>query len=270
QKAFAGTAVHQDAVNSVFNQEIDHSLRAFNINAFIFFQRSDDQTLVSADFASHLANPPAPILRAPMLEFCRKAILRRRTTFNSPHDMTHKSKADELKGLLEKRIVILDGPMGTMIQTFKLDESGYRGHFKDHPHDLKGNNDLLNLTQPDIIRSIHRQYFEAGADICETNTFNANALSQSDYKAEHLVYDINLAGARLAREAAQEFGNRFVAGALGPTNRTASMSPDVNNPAFRATTFDALVDAYYEQTRGLMDGGVDTLLVETIFDTLNA
>jgi 5-methyltetrahydrofolate--homocysteine methyltransferase len=184
--------------------------------------------------------------------------------------MTHTSRAEELKRLLEKRIVILDGPMGTMIQTFTLDEAAFRGRFTDHPHDLKGNNDLLNLTQPDIIRSIHRQYFEAGADISETNTFNGNALSQSDYKAEHLVYEINLAGARLAREAAAGFDDRFIAGALGPTNRTASMSPDVNNPAFRATTFEALVDAYYEQTRGLMDGGVDTLLVETIFDTLNA
>src|SRR5438105_2643635 len=184
--------------------------------------------------------------------------------------MTSKNRADELKALLRKRIVILDGPMGTMIQSFKLDETGYRGQFRDHPHDLKGNNDLLNLTQPEIIKTIHRQYFEAGADISETNTFNSNALSQADYKAEHLVYDLNLAGARLARSVADEFPNRFVAGALGPTNRTASMSPDVNNPAFRATTFDALVDAYYEQTRGLMDGGVDTLLVETIFDTLNA
>src|SRR5437868_4296964 len=114
--------------------------------------------------------------------------------------MTHTNQAEELKRLLQRRIVILDGPMGTMIQGFNLDESGYRGHFKDHPHDLKGNNDLLNLTRPDIIRNIHRQYCEAGADICETNTFNANRLSQSDYKAEHLVYDINLQGARLARE----------------------------------------------------------------------
>src|SRR5215471_4430078 len=151
-----------------------------------------------------------------------------------------KNAAEKLEKLLQTRIAILDGPMGTMIQTFRLDESGYRGQFKDHPHDLKGNNDLLNLTQPDIIRSIHRQYFEAGADICETNTFNANALSQSDYRTEHLVYDINLSGAQLAREAANGFENRFVAGALGPTNRTASLSPDVNNPAFRATTFDAL------------------------------
>src|SRR5215475_601509 len=187
--------------------------------------------------------------------------------------MTSKTRAEELKSLIRQRIVILDGPMGTMIQSFKLDEAGYRGHLTDHPHDLKGNNDLLNLTQPEIVKNIHRQYFEAGADICETNTFNANALSQSDYKLEHLVYDINLAGARLVREVADESRDgkrRFVAGALGPTNRTASMSPDVNNPAFRATTFDALVDAYYEQTRGLMDGGVDTLLVETIFDTLNS
>jgi 5-methyltetrahydrofolate--homocysteine methyltransferase len=183
--------------------------------------------------------------------------------------------AEKLEQLLRNRIVILDGPMGTMIQTFKLDESGYRGQFKDHPADLKGNNDLLNLTRPDIIKSIHRQYLEAGADIIETNTFNSNAISMSDYKMESMVYDLNAAGARLARESADEFmaadpnRPRFVAGSVGPTNRTASLSPDVNNPAFRATTFDTLVDAYYEQTRGLMDGGVDILLAETIFDTLN-
>src|SRR5215831_6829567 len=177
--------------------------------------------------------------------------------------------------LLRERIVILDGPKGTMIQALKLDESAYRGHFKDHPADLKGNNDLLNLTQPKIIKTIHRQYLDAGADIIQTNTFNSNAISMSDYKMESMVYDLNLAGARLAREAADAFlaadpsRPRFVAGAVGPTNRTASMSPDVNNPAFRATTFDTLVDAYYEQTRGLMDGGVDILLTETIFDTLN-
>ena len=184
--------------------------------------------------------------------------------------MTHTNRAEALKRLLQQRIVILDGPMGTMIQTFKLDEAGYRGQFTNHPHDLKGNNDLLNLTNPEIVKNIERQYLEAGADMLETNTFNSNALSQADYGMEHLVYDLNLAGAKLARSVADEFSNRFVAGALGPTNRTASMSPDVNNPAFRATTFEALVDAYYEQTRGLMDGGVDTLLVETIFDTLNA
>src|SRR3989441_12379478 len=187
-----------------------------------------------------------------------------------------KNTADDLQQLLRTRIVILDGPMGTMIQTFKLDESGYRGQFKDHPADLKGNNDLLNLTQPDIINSIHRQYLEAGTDIIETNTFNSNAISMSDYKMQSMVYDLNVAGARLARQVADDFmaadprRPRFVAGSVGPTNRTASMSPDVNNPAFRATTFDTLVDAYYEQARGLIDGGVDLLLAETVFDTLNA
>src|SRR5258708_5206971 len=186
-----------------------------------------------------------------------------------------RNTAETIEQLLPSRIVILDGPMGTMIQAFKLDESGYRGQFKDHPADLKGNNDLLNLTQPDIIKSIHRQYLEAGADIIETNTFNSNAISMSDYKMAPMVYDLNVAGARLAREAADESmaadpnRPRFVAGAVGPTNRTASMSPEVNNPAFRAATFDTLVDAYYEQTRGLMAGGVDLLLAETIFDTLN-
>jgi 5-methyltetrahydrofolate--homocysteine methyltransferase len=181
-----------------------------------------------------------------------------------------------IEQLLRRRILILDGAMGTMIQAHKLDEAGYRGQFRDHPVELKGNNDLLNLTQPEIISTIHKQYLEAGADILETNTFNSNAISMSDYKMESLVYDLNLAGARLARQAtdaivARDPGRpRFVAGCLGPTNRTASMSPDVNNPAFRSTTFDALVDTYYEQTRGLMDGGVDLLLAETIFDTLNA
>jgi len=181
-----------------------------------------------------------------------------------------------IEQLLRSRILILDGPMGTMIQALKLDEAGYRGHFKDHPTDLKGNNDLLNLTHPEIISFIHNQYLEAGADILETNTFNSNAISMSDYKMESLVYELNLAGARLARNAAdarmaeEPARPRFVTGCVGPTNRTASMSPDVNNPAFRSTTFDVLVDAYYEQTRGLMDGGVDLLLAETVFDTINA
>jgi 5-methyltetrahydrofolate--homocysteine methyltransferase len=181
-----------------------------------------------------------------------------------------------IEQLLRTRILILDGPMGTMIQALKLDEAGYRGQFKDHPADLKGNNDLLNLTQPEIIANIHSQYFEAGADIVETNTFNSNAISMSDYKMESLVYELNLAGARLARKAANAAAAtgrsrpRFVAGCVGPTNRTASMSPDVNNPAFRSTTFDDLVRTYYEQTRGLMDGNVDLLLAETVFDTINA
>ncbi len=187
---------------------------------------------------------------------------------------THSEMA--IERLLRERIVILDGPLGTMVQSYNLDEAGYRGQFTDHPSDLKGNNDLLNLTRPDVIRSIHRQYLEAGADIIETNTFNSNSISQSDYGMESKVYDLNLSAAKIARAEADEFTARephkprFVAGAVGPTNRTASMSPDVNNPAFRATTFDMLVDAYYEQTRGLMDGGVDFLLAETIFDTLNA
>jgi 5-methyltetrahydrofolate--homocysteine methyltransferase len=187
-----------------------------------------------------------------------------------------KNTAAEFEKLLRDRIAILDGPMGTMIQTHKLDEAAFRGQFKNHPVDLKGNNDLLNITQPEIIRNLHRQYFEAGADIVETNTFNSNAISMSDYKMESLVYDLNLAGAQLARSVADEMMDadpsraRFVAGSVGPTNRTASMSPDVNNPAFRATTFDALVNAYYQQARGLVEGGVDFLLAETIFDTLNA
>ncbi|MGH7166648.1 MAG: homocysteine S-methyltransferase family protein, partial [Nitrospiraceae bacterium] len=166
--------------------------------------------------------------------------------------------------------------MGTMIQSHKLDESGYRGQqFAHHPHDLKGCNDLLCLTQPSIIESIHRQYLEAGADIIETNTFNSTSVSMADYKLEHVVYDLNVAGATLARNAVAAVLQkdptrpRFVAGAMGPTNRTASMSPDVNNPAFRAVTFDRLVAAYAEQVRGLMDGGVDLLLLETVFDTLN-
>src|SRR3989441_567054 len=187
-----------------------------------------------------------------------------------------RNKTEQIERLLRNRIVILDGPMGTMIQGFNLDEAGYRGHLADHPAELKGNNDLLSITQPQIILNIHRQYLEAGADIIETNTFNSNAISMSDYKMQSMVYDLNVAGARLARQVADDFiaadpsRPRFVAGSVGPTNRTASMSPDVNNPAFRSTTFDALVDAYYEQARGLIDGGVDLLLAETIFDTLNA
>jgi 5-methyltetrahydrofolate--homocysteine methyltransferase len=185
--------------------------------------------------------------------------------------------AARLDRLLADRILILDGAMGTMIQRHRLDEAGFRGdRFKSHPHDLKGDSDVLVLTQPDIIKSIHRQYLEAGADIVETNSFNANAVSQADYGLESHVYEINVAAARLARAAADEFTTRdpkrprFVAGSMGPTNRTLSISPDVNNPAFRALTFDELKEAYAEQVRGLVDGGVDILLVETIFDTLNA
>ena len=182
-----------------------------------------------------------------------------------------------LESLIAQRIVILDGAMGTMIQTFKLGETDFRGErFADFPHDLKGNNDLLTLTRPDVIRSIHADYLEAGADIIETNTFNANAVSMADYHMEGLVYELNVAAAKLASEAAQAIEAktpdkpRFVAGVIGPTTKTASISPDVNDPGFRNISFDQLVDAYTESIRGLVDGGADILLVETIFDTLNA
>src|SRR2546425_558112 len=182
----------------------------------------------------------------------------------------------QIERLLQTRIAILDGAMGTMIQAQRLDESGFRGRqFVNHPSDLKGCNDLLCITRPELVEAIHRQYLEAGADIIETNTFNSTSISMADYKLEHLVYDLNLAGARVARRAVEKVmaadpaRPRFVAGAIGPTNRTASMSPNVNNPAFRAITFDQLVEAYTEQISGLMDGGVDVLLCETVFDTLN-
>ncbi|SEN18026.1 methionine synthase [Nitrosomonas marina] len=182
-----------------------------------------------------------------------------------------------LENLIAQRIAILDGAMGTMIQTFKLEEADFRGErFADFPHDLKGNNDLLTLTRPDVIRSIHADYLEAGADIIETNTFNANAVSMADYHMEDLVYELNATAAKLACEAAREMETktpdkpRFVAGVIGPTTKTASISPDVNDPGFRNISFDQLVDAYTESIRGLVDGGADILMVETIFDTLNA
>ena len=178
----------------------------------------------------------------------------------------------DIKNELEKRILIIDGAMGTMIQRYKLAEEDYRGErFKDWPSDLKGNNDLLSLTQPHIVKEIHKQYLEAGADILETNTFNAQKVSLADYGMQALAYEMNLAAAKVAKEAVKESGKQaWVAGALGPMNKTLSLSPDVNNPGFRALSFDDAVDAYYEQTKGLVDGGVDLLLVETIFDTLNA
>ena len=181
------------------------------------------------------------------------------------------ARAALLQSLLAQRILILDGAMGTMIQRHNLTEQDYRGErFAQWPRDLKGNNDLLTLTQPEVIAGIHRAYLEAGADIVETNTFNANTVSMADYGMEELAYELNLEGARLARRVADEFKDRFVAGILGPTNRTASISPDVNNPGFRAIGFDELVSAYLEAARGLVDGGADILLIETIFDTLNA
>jgi len=174
---------------------------------------------------------------------------------------------------LKNRILVLDGAMGTMIQRYHLTEDDFRKNaFEGHHKPLKGNNDLLSITRPDIIKAIHRQYFEAGADIVETNTFSGTTVAQADYDLEHAVYKINFESAKIAREVADEFTDkpRFVAGSIGPTNRTASISPDVNDPGFRAITFDELVIAYRQQVEALMDGGVDMLLVETVFDTLNA
>jgi len=191
--------------------------------------------------------------------------------------MQRKSSFAALEAAANERILIIDGAMGTMIQRYKLDEDGYRGvRFKDWERDVKGNNDLLVLTQPQIIGAIHEQYLEAGADILETNTFNAQKISLADYGMEELAYEINLTAAKIARAAADKWTKktpdrpRFVAGAVGPTNRTASISPDVNNPGFRNVDFDTLREAYKEQIRGLIDGGADIILIETIFDTLNA
>ena len=187
----------------------------------------------------------------------------------------------DIATLLKNRILVIDGAMGTMIQRHKLQEADYRGErFKDWESDLKGNNDLLSITQPQIIQDIHLQYLEAGADIIETNTFNAQAVSMADYNMSELAFEINTAAARCAKDAVNEFKKRhpeqaaetgpFVAGAIGPMNKTLSLSPDVNNPGFRGISFDEVTDAYYEQVKALVEGGVDLLLVETIFDTLNA
>ncbi|WP_025763452.1 methionine synthase [Dyadobacter tibetensis] len=183
----------------------------------------------------------------------------------------------DIRQILKSRILVLDGAMGTMIQRYKLEDEDYRGErFKDWPQDVKGNNDLLSLTRPDVIKEIHAAYYEAGADIAETNTFSCTTIAMADYGMEELVYELNFESARLAREVADEFTlaqpdkPRFVAGSMGPTNRTASLSPDVNNPGYRAISFDQLVEAYYLQVKGLTDGGCDLLLVETVFDTLNA
>ena len=195
-------------------------------------------------------------------------------------------RTQKLLKALAQRILVIDGAMGTMLQSYKLDEGGYRGErFGDghdahaqHGHvcDLKGNNDLLSLTQPDIIKSVHMAYLDAGADLVETNTFNSTTISQADYHLEHLAYELNRDGARLARECCDAAETktpdqpRFVIGVLGPTSRTASISPDVNNPGFRNTSFNELATAYAEAAKGLLDGGADVLMVETIFDTLNA
>jgi len=181
--------------------------------------------------------------------------------------------SNKIQNELKKRILVLDGAMGTMLQRNKFEEDDFRGErFKNFPHSLKGNNDLLSITQPEAVKKVHRAYFQAGADIVETNTFSATTIGMADYHLEDLVYELNFQSAKIAREVADEFTDkpRFVAGAIGPTNRTASMSPDVNDPGFRAITFDELKCAYKQQVEALLEGGVDVLLVETIFDTLNA
>ena len=195
----------------------------------------------------------------------------------STRDEERQARLSTFRELLARRILILDCAMGTMIQSYRLDEKDYRGErFANHPGELKGNNDLLSITQPHIIRAIHEATMEAGSDIIETNTFSSTSIAQADYEMPDLAYELNYEAARVAREAAYAFTEkdpdrpRFVAGALGPTNRTASLSPDVNNPGFRNVTFDELAAAYAEAARGLVEGGADLLLVETIFDTLNA
>jgi len=182
----------------------------------------------------------------------------------------------KIEDILRERILVIDGAMGTMIQRHTLTEEDFRGErFKDHRYPLKGNNDLLSITRPDIIKEIHRQYFQAGADIVETNTFSSTTIAQADYHLEDAVYDLNYLSAKIAKEVANEFTlsephkPRFVAGAMGPTNKTASLSPDVNNPGYRAITFDQLKEAFKQQAQALLDGGVDFLLLETIIDTLN-
>jgi len=182
-----------------------------------------------------------------------------------------------LYDVIKERILVLDGAMGTMIQAYNLKEEDFRGErFKNYSSSLKGNNDLLSITQPQIISEIHKKYLEAGADILETNTFSSNSISMADYNMEDLVYELNFESAKIAKKLSDEYSikdsskPRFVAGSIGPTNKTASMSPDVSDPGFRAITFDELVISYTEQIKGLVDGGVDILLLETIFDTLNA
>ncbi|HKE02426.1 MAG TPA: homocysteine S-methyltransferase family protein, partial [Blastocatellia bacterium] len=184
---------------------------------------------------------------------------------------------DKLEQLLRQRIVIIDGAMGTTLQRYQLDEASYRGErFMDWAQELKGNHDLLNLTRPEVVAEVHRAYLEAGADIIETNTFSAQAVSLADYKMGHLAYELNVAAGSIARRVADEYMAEhpdricFVAGAMGPMNRALSLSPDVNNPAHRAVTYDQVMQAYYDQARGLVDGGVDILIVETVFDSLNS
>ena len=190
--------------------------------------------------------------------------------------LNNRPNESDLRNILLERVLILDGAMGTMIQQENLVEEDFRGeHFKAHKEELKGNNDLLSLTRPEVIKGIHRAYFDAGSDLVETNTFSATSIAMADYNLEEVVHELNVASAKLAREAADDAMRkdpskpRFVAGAIGPTNRTASLSPDVNDPSLRNVTFDQLVKAYYQQIVGLVEGGVDILMPETTFDTLN-
>jgi 5-methyltetrahydrofolate--homocysteine methyltransferase len=206
---------------------------------------------------------------------------RNSTLFPVVYKFTNNRIMKTIQDCLKERILVIDGAMGTMIQRHKLKEEDYRGErFKDWHLDVKGNNDLLNLTKPDIIIGIHKEYLDAGADIIETNTFSSTSIAMADYEMQSLAYELNVAAAKCARQAIRKYQGtneqgtsgepKFVAGAIGPLNKTLSLSPDVNNPGFRAVSFDEVVNAYYEQVKGLVDGGVDLLLIETIFDTLNA
>jgi 5-methyltetrahydrofolate--homocysteine methyltransferase len=207
--------------------------------------------------------------------FSTMKIMSQASPLTPASDPRRYTRGAQMPALLKQRILILDGAMGTMIQQYKLDEAAYRGQrFADFGRDIKGNNELLSLTRPEVIQEIHEQYLAAGADILETNTFGATRVAQADYRMEDLAYEMNLESARLARAACAKYSTpdkpRFVAGAIGPTPKTASISPDVNDPGARNTSFDELRDSYYEQAKALLEGGVDLFLVETIFDTLNA
>jgi 5-methyltetrahydrofolate--homocysteine methyltransferase len=242
-----------------------------------FFLSQKRSFLWSLFFAKKKCNNPAkgfPLLSGLGVSATNKSLRTLRKPFASfavkKRLINKMSKIEKAK---QERILVLDGAMGTMLQRYNFSEEDFRGErFKDFPHPLKGNNDLLSITQPEAVKAVHRAYFEAGADIVETNTFSGTTIGMADYHLEDLVYELNYQSAKIARQVADEFTDkpRFVAGSIGPTNRTASMSPDVNDPGFRAVTFDDLRIAYKQQVEALIDGGSDVLLVETIFDTLNA
>jgi len=227
--------------------------------------------------AGNMADFPPPILNLVFAGSAQARCLHQKSVAMATSNTRPADSRAAFEALFQQRIVVLDGAMGSMIQTYKLAEADFRGaQFKSHLHDLQGNNDLLSLTRPDVVEEIHSQYFAAGADLVETNTFSSTTIGQADYKLESIVTELNLAAVAVARRAAQKAeaaapGRRcFVAGAIGPLNRTLSMSPDVNRPDYRAVVWDQVVTAYAEQVRALLQGGVDALLVETIFDTLNS